>query len=150
MISINPINFINTIKDSDYYIEQIYTQGGCYQFHKILKTIFPDAIPYVCGGINTVINKEWIDHVVTEIEGLFYDIQGVFNPEASKYEFVRPLKTSELPLVETWRFTNMHYIPNCEECEFPVLASEFRKMNVCTVKDEMECKNNGFDDSACK
>lgn len=52
----------------------IFTRGGCYQFYKLLKIYFPNA---VC----------WYDmvegHCYTEIDNKFYDIRGEhkFNSE---------------------------------------------------------------------
>lgn len=115
------------MNESDFYIKKIYTHGGCYQFFKILKTVFPDAEPYLCGGFNGALEKEWFDHVVIKIDGLYYDILGEFKKENSRYEFIRPLKNSDLKTVENWRFTNVHFIPDCEECDFPILVDELRK-----------------------
>ena len=57
--------FISTIRDSFIGSQQVYTEGSCYQFYLILKNVFPDAI---C----------WYDecHIITEIDGRFYDITG--------------------------------------------------------------------------
>lgn len=66
----------------------------------------------------------YIDHVVTSIDGIYYDINGVYSREN---ETIRKLSDNELPVVEQWRFTNMHFIPDCEECEFPILVEELRK-----------------------
>ena len=40
-------------------------KGGCYKFYLILKEVFPDAVGYYNG-----------DHVITKINGKFYDIDG--------------------------------------------------------------------------
>lgn len=58
-------SFISTIRDSFIGSQQVYTEGSCYHFYLILKQVFPDAIAYYDG-----------DHVITKIDGKFYDITG--------------------------------------------------------------------------
>lgn len=43
----------------------IYTHGSCYQFHLMLKSVLPEAIPYYNSN-----------HVITRIGERFYDITG--------------------------------------------------------------------------
>lgn len=43
----------------------MYTHGSCYQFHLILKCLFPDALPYYN-----------LDHIITRIGDKYYDITG--------------------------------------------------------------------------
>lgn len=57
---------IYAIRESFVGADKVYTQGSCYQFYKILKSIFPQAIDYYD-----------MNHVVTEIDGVCYDINGV-------------------------------------------------------------------------
>ena len=59
------INIIKTIRESFGGSVAIYTQGNCYQFYEILKSIFPEAEAYETGG-----------HVFTKINDQFYDIRG--------------------------------------------------------------------------
>lgn len=54
-----------------WYAEYIYTNGGCYRFHKILKAVFPTAIPCYFGHEDII-----IEHVVTKLDGKYYDITG--------------------------------------------------------------------------
>ena len=63
-------NFLWALRESDFYIEHIYTRGGCYQLYKILKTLWPEAQPYALGA-----GKE-MAHVATRICGLLWDIDG--------------------------------------------------------------------------
>ena len=60
--------FITILRESDRYIETIYLNGGCYQFHLILKTFFSDCVAYI--------NKDK-DHVITLYKGNYYDITGI-------------------------------------------------------------------------
>lgn len=53
-------------------MEHIFNQGGCYRFHLILKSRFPDAVAYW--------NKER-NHVLTKIDGYFFDICGYIEDE---------------------------------------------------------------------
>ena len=57
--------FIQTIRNSFGGSVEVYTKGSCYQFYKILKQVFPQATAWYN-----------IDHVITEINGKFYDITG--------------------------------------------------------------------------
>lgn len=57
--------FIATIRDSFIGSQQVYTEGSCYHFYLILKQVFPDAKPYY----DTY-------HILTKIDGKFYDITG--------------------------------------------------------------------------
>lgn len=63
------LHFISTIRDSFRILEYVYTSGGCYQFHLILRSVFPEAVPYHDGN-----------HVITRIGGFFYDITGRVRP----------------------------------------------------------------------
>ena len=58
-------SFIARIRDSFIGSQQVYTEGSCYHFYLILKEVFPDAEPWFDN-----------DHVVTKIDGHFYDITG--------------------------------------------------------------------------
>ena len=43
-----------------------FIEGGCYAFFRILKSYFKEAVAYYDS-----------DHVITEIDDIFYDITGV-------------------------------------------------------------------------
>lgn len=58
-------SFIATVRDSFIGAQQVYTEGSCYHFHLILKEVFPEAEPYYD-----------LDHIITKIDGKFYDITG--------------------------------------------------------------------------
>ena len=73
------LDFIEIIKDTFEESEiatkheispiEYFTRGGCGQFYTILKSAFPEAIPYVTCGCG---------HVVTYIDGILYDVEGVY------------------------------------------------------------------------
>lgn len=46
---------------------ELYTEGRCYDFFLILRSIYQDAEAWYDG-----------DHVFTKINGRFYDIRGVY------------------------------------------------------------------------
>ena len=66
MNNIGILSFIQTVRNSFGGSVNVYTNGSCYQFYRILKKVFPQA-------------RAWynIDHVITEIDGKFYDITGL-------------------------------------------------------------------------
>jgi hypothetical protein len=70
--------FIATIRDSFIGSQQVYTEGSCYHFYLILKEAFPQS-------------ECWydLDHVLTKIDGKFYDITGEVRGEVSLSKFER-------------------------------------------------------------
>lgn len=106
MSELNPLILINNLRKTDNYIESIFTQGSCYQFHLFIKSIWTDAIP-VINATN--------DHVGSLINGIVYDIQGVAN-----WSF-RGMDDEDIELAETWSFANnnMLQVGECEFCEEP-------------------------------
>jgi len=63
-------NIISAIRDIHSDINDICLNGSCMNFHVVLRRIFPNAEPYFN-----------IDHVITKINGNFYDITGKVNPK---------------------------------------------------------------------
>lgn len=59
------LDFISTVRNSFIGADVVYTKGSCYQFYRILKKVFPQANAYYNS-----------DHVITEIDGRYYDING--------------------------------------------------------------------------
>lgn len=59
------LKIIKAIRKSHNGAVDIYTQGKCYDFFLILKSIFPIAEAYYDS-----------DHIITKIEGKYYDITG--------------------------------------------------------------------------
>ena len=104
MSKLNPIDIINVMRNSDSYIEDIYLNGGCYQFYKILKTIFPGAQPYI---------NERKDHIATLIDNNLYDITGKVEGVFSE------LTKNEETNCEKWSFAENYWLykecPHCEE-----------------------------------
>lgn len=68
---IDVIDFITLIRESCPSRQiHIFRNGACYQFFKILKSVYPQAVAYY--------NQ---DHVITEIDGKYYDITGEVEKE---------------------------------------------------------------------
>jgi arginyl-tRNA synthetase len=114
---IDVLEFIDTLRQSDRYIESIYLQGGCYQFYKILKSLFPTASPYF---------NSKKDHVVTKIDDIYYDIRGIYEGE------VIPVKQEDLQELEGWSFSRTMALSlgECRHCEEPLLIP----VDLCHIK----------------
>ena len=61
------LSFIKAVRESFPDAAIIYKYGGCYGLYKILKKVFPNAIPY---------KEDDQGHIVARISGRFYDIEG--------------------------------------------------------------------------
>lgn len=74
------LSFIKLIREScpEWQIK-IFTEGACYQFFLILQNRFPQAVPYYDG-----------DHVITYIDGHYYDITGEVQREYHGYMSDKP------------------------------------------------------------
>lgn len=69
----NPLDIIEAIRKSFIGSEQVYTNGSCIMFYKILKVLYPSARPYW--------NSE-TKHMITKIGNKYYDISGeIKNPK---------------------------------------------------------------------
>lgn len=104
-------NVIKTLRESDPYIETIFTQGGCYAFHLFLKSLYPHAKPML---------SEDKEHVVSLIHGDYYDITGRVN------EFYDPMTQEEIQVAETWSFSRTQFLSlgECPNCEEPLLITQ--------------------------
>jgi hypothetical protein len=102
---------VNSLRKTDRYIESIFMKGGCYQFHLFLKSVFPDAIPFIHK------NK---DHIVSQIGNKLFDITGIIENE-NEYSL---LKKTELEMVEKWSFSRTHLLQlkECPFCEEPLVV----------------------------
>ena len=100
----SPEDFIRALRETDFYIQMIYLHGGCYSFSKFLKSVYPEAQPYINASK---------DHVVTIINGVFYDIRGIV------YGDFVPLSKQDAELCEKWSFSRNNWLyrrcPNCDE-----------------------------------
>lgn len=108
MKMINPIDFITALRESDVYIKYIYTEGGCYQFHLLLSKLYKGCTPLMSSNE---------DHVVTEIDGILYDINGIANPDT-----YRIMGKSDIEKARKWSFhrNNLLKLSNCPTCDEPL------------------------------
>lgn len=104
------LRFINSLRQTDRYIEMIYMNGACYQFHLLLKTFFPESKPYI--------SKEK-DHVITKYAGKYYDITGEVSGN-----WHTPMTESEIDMASRWSFhrTMVIQIGECPHCEEPIVV----------------------------
>ena len=113
-------NFIDTIRKTDFYVEIIYMNGGCYQFHLLLKSLFG------CEAYITP-NK---GHVVSKYNNKYYDIMGEYTKE-------EPTKITEEEIImaEKWSFyrNNKLKITECPNCESPITFTEFKAGDKATL-----------------
>jgi hypothetical protein len=66
--SLNILKIIASIRDSHPDMTELYTKGQCYNFHLILRSIFPNAEPYY----------DYVEgHMYTKIDRYWYDIRGI-------------------------------------------------------------------------
>ena len=105
-----PQKFLTALRESDFFIEGIYTHGGCFQLYKVLKTIYPSAKPYHIG----------MCHVATMIEGVLYDINGIVKDGDNDFQLMTDEQIKE---AEKWSFAanNDLYLGECPVCEQPII-----------------------------
>ena len=103
------IQFIEATRNSDRYIETIYMEGGCYQFHLLLKHLFPGSEPYI--------NRNG-DHIATLYNGKLYDIRGEVT---GSYQI---MTEAEKQLASNWSFAKnmVLHIAECPACGEPILV----------------------------
>lgn len=103
------LEFINHLRETDKYICDIYTKGGCYRLAVLLKKMY--------GG-TVVINRDK-DHAGLDHEGVVYDINGVNNWD----DWDDPTD-EDFKEMEHWSFANTRAlsIGECQVCEEPILV----------------------------
>ena len=100
---------INSIRETDRYIGDIFLNGGCYQFHLFLKKIAPKC--------EARINKER-NHIVTYFKGKHFDIKGIVEGQ------FEPLNSCEIEMASKWSFAKNRAlkIGECPFCEEPIVV----------------------------
>ena len=102
---IEPNEFIEIIRSTnEELMSLIYTQGGCYKFHEILKAVYPSAKPYAVDYEREGIPDFFISHVVSKIGNKFYDINGRFVLDPEKTNYSKMLKMDENDIKEAKEF----------------------------------------------
>lgn len=97
------LDVIKSIRESFYGSTVVYTNGSCYHFFNILKTIFPNAIAYYKN-----------DHIVTKIGNKFYDITGEVKGDFIKFNLIASFIQKN---IKTNKFGVTGFIecPHCNE-----------------------------------
>jgi hypothetical protein len=100
---------INSIRETDKYIADIYLNGGCYQFHLMLKKFAPEC--------EARITKER-NHIVTYFKGRYFDITGIVEGQ------FEPLNHYEIDMASKWSFAKNKALQICEcpVCEEPIVV----------------------------
>lgn len=99
--------FIKNFRDTDGYMQLIFSLGSCYKFAIFLQKLY--------GG-EIVVNTD-LDHAALKVGMLTYDIEGVNN----KDKFHAP-SNQELDIMRRWSFCGNHLLSlgECESCGEPV------------------------------
>jgi len=100
---------IDSIRNTDKYIADIYLNGGCYQFHLMLKKFAPNCEPRITKEKN---------HIVTYFKGKHFDITGIVEGE------FEPLNFQETEMASKWSFAKNKALQICEcpVCEEPIVV----------------------------
>ena len=103
------LKLITALRNTDSYIEDIFTRGSCYRFHLFLKELFPECEPCMTRDR---------EHVVTLYKGSYYDITGLVAGKDCS-----PFKYLDKTVAENWSFRkNMSLQVNeCPVCEEPIV-----------------------------
>jgi len=100
---------IDSIRETDRYIADIYLNGGCYQFHLLLKKFAPEC--------EARITKEK-NHVVTLFKDKYFDITGIVEGHFES------LNQHEINMASRWSFAKNKALQICEcpMCEEPIVV----------------------------
>jgi len=114
--------FIEELRNTDLYIQHIYSQGGCYKFHMLLSKMYKNCTPYISQHKN---------HIITRYKNKYYDIYG----EVDNLDGYTLLTIEEKLMVERWSFhkNNLLRLTECSYCNEPITYNE---------KIHLENKNN--------
>lgn len=87
------MKFIRTVRASFPDAAIIFTHGACYGFSQILIAAFPSGKSYA---------TENVSHIVTKIDGRFYDIYGEYlKPDGTQPQKVTPLTSQQHEIWES-------------------------------------------------
>ena len=105
------ISFIKLIRNpAPRKMCEIFTMGGCYQFYRILKQIFPEAIPYKTANRNYTFEARGdftfpVRHVVSKIGDRYYDIRGEFKLEKEiEFERIASMDDEDIRTAEKFKY----------------------------------------------
>lgn len=108
-------DFIKALSDTDKYISDIYTNGGCYKFAKLLCMMYPEA---------TLMVTRKNDHAVVKHNGKYYDITG----EVEINDDYHIPTEDDIKECEQWTFgsRNVLVLATCPYCDEPILYSHVK------------------------
>ena len=100
---------IDSIRETDRYIADIYLNGGCYQFHLMLKKFAPECEARITKDRN---------HIVTYFRGKCFDITGIVEGQFES------LNHYEIEMAAKWSFAKNKVLQICEcpVCEEPIVV----------------------------
>lgn len=118
------LDFINELRNTDRYIEEIYLNGSCYKFHLLLKKMYPSSIGYISKEKN---------HIITKYRNKFYDITGIVND----YHDYTMLNKNEEIFCQKWGFyeKNLLLLTECDNCGEPITYN-MKNINCVDIKYE--------------
>lgn len=102
--------FIEELRNTDLYIQHIYSEGGCYKLFQLLSKMYKGATPYISQHKN---------HIITRYKNKYYDIFG----EVTNLDGYTLLSIEEKLMVEQWSFhkKNILQLTECPYCEEPII-----------------------------
>lgn len=133
MGKVDVIEFITTIRESFSGSITVYTMGNCYQFYEILKVVFPGAEPFESGG-----------HVITKINGKFYDIRGEKDMTIIK---AIPVKDDRIELFTKNKWSDERRKEYAKECAEKMWKNTKKRDNVVTIDEngDINIKEDKYD-----
>lgn len=102
--------FIEELRNTDLYIQHIYSEGGCYKLFQLLSKMYKNCAPYI---------SEQKNHIITKYKNKYYDING----EVYDVEGYTLLSIEEKLMVEKWSFhkKNLLKLTECPVCDEPIV-----------------------------
>lgn len=88
----HPLALIEAVNNADPLMAEVFTKGGCFQLFVILQSVFAGARAFIDDDKG---------HVVTWIEGVYYDINGAYPGE----DALREMSRAEQDTASRWRFS---------------------------------------------
>lgn len=83
VIQLDPAVLITAIRESFIGAEQVYMNGSCIMFFKIMQTVYPSARPYWNADTKHMVTKIGDDYY--DITGKVYDVRGYILDEEATY-----------------------------------------------------------------
>lgn len=120
---LTPEAVITSLRQADEYIRPIFMNGGCWRFHKFLKTIFPEAEPYKVA----VSAPGYYDHIITKIGDALYDITGTVSEK--DFASFAPVQEADVQQFEKWSFAHNNLLfKRCPACGEEILFNQCGKI----------------------